>query len=77
MISYAPLVATLHRKGMSRTELRKAIGISTTTLARIGKNEPLGLETIDKICNFLSCPIEDVVEILLVSADKSDCMSEK
>ena len=30
----------------------------------MGKNEPVGLDVILKICNYLDCGIEDVVSIL-------------
>ena len=48
---------------MNRTELKEASGISFNVLARLGKNEPVSFETIEKICFTLNCEIEDVVEL--------------
>lgn len=48
---------------MNRTELKEASGISFNVLARLGKNEPVSFESIEKICFTLNCKIEDVVEI--------------
>lgn len=65
MVSYNKLWITLINNGMTKTELRKRLGISTSTLARLGKNEYVGLDLISKICNELHCKIEDVVEVIL------------
>ena len=62
-ISYNPLWKLLIDRGISKTDLRISVGMSTTTLARMGKNIPVGLDTIEKICNTLHCAVEDVVVI--------------
>lgn len=62
MISYKPLLIQLVKKDMTKTQLRKSIGMSTSTLAKIAKNEFISLEVIDHICQFLNCNIEDVIE---------------
>ena len=65
MITYAPLWKTISEKGIKKTELAKTYGvISTSTLAKLGRNSPLNTETIDKLCKFLKCPITDVVEFV-------------
>ena len=48
---------------MTKTQLREAVGFSTSTLAKMTKGEYVSLETIDNICQYLNCNIEDVVEI--------------
>ncbi|MEG1367435.1 MAG: helix-turn-helix transcriptional regulator [Oscillospiraceae bacterium] len=62
-ISYNPLWKLLIDKAMSKSALRQATGISTVTLAKLGKNEYVGMEIIEKICNTLHCAVEDVVVI--------------
>lgn len=49
---------------MTKTELRNRVGMSTATLARMGRDEYVELKLLDKICNELQCGIEDVIEIL-------------
>ena len=49
--TYQPLWDMLEAKGMSKMEFAKAIDISSTTLAKLSKNEPIPLSTIDKNCN--------------------------
>lgn len=61
-LSYSPLWKTLIDKRITKTQLRQKVGCSTSTLARLGKNEFVGLDLICKICKALDCRIEDVVE---------------
>lgn len=53
----------LLEKDMTKTQLREAVGFSTSTLAKMSKNEYVSLEIIDNICLYLDCKIEDVVKI--------------
>ena len=62
MISYKPLFRLLLEKNMSKTQLREAIGFSTTTLAKLSKGEYVSLEILDKICTYMQCNIADVIE---------------
>lgn len=63
MISYKPLFKLLLEKDMTKTQLRTKVGFSTSTLAKMSKNEYVSLEIIDNICIFLDCKIEEVIEI--------------
>lgn len=62
-ISYNNLWKLLDSKGISKTEFRKTAEISTVTLAKLSKNEPLSLSTIESICKKMKCGISDVVDI--------------
>lgn len=62
MFSYKPLLKLLIEKGISRTQLREATGMSMNTLAKIGKDEYVSMATLDAICSYLNCKIEDVIE---------------
>ena len=61
MISYKPLFRLLLERDMTKTQLRKSVGFSAATLAKMSKNEYVSLGTIDNICKFLNCKIEDVI----------------
>lgn len=63
MISYKPLFRLLLEKNMTKTQLRIAVGFSSTTLAKLSKGEYISLETLENICKYLNCKIEDVIEI--------------
>lgn len=61
-LSYNRLWKLLIDKGIKKMELRDMIGISNSTLAKLGKNEPVALTVIEKMCEILNCQIGDVVE---------------
>ena len=63
MISYEPLLHTLVKKRVNLSDLTKA-GISSSIVAKFRKNEHVNTSTLDKICLFLGCKIQDVIEIL-------------
>ena len=62
-ISYNRLWKLLIDKGIKRTELKRLAGVSTNVIAKLGKNEPVAMETLAKICTALQCGIDDIVEI--------------
>lgn len=63
-VSYKPLWHTLIEKDMNREDLKKAANITSNVVARMGKDEYVNLESIEKICIALDCKIEEVVEII-------------
>ncbi len=62
-ISYNKLWKLMIDKGLSKTELRMNAKISTNALAKIGKNEPVSIAVLEKICIVLDCDICDIVEL--------------
>lgn len=62
-ICYDKLWKKLVDMNMNRTELKEASGISFNVLARMGKNEPISFDSIEKICETLKCDIGDIIEI--------------
>lgn len=63
MISYKPLFRLLFERDITKTQLRVAVGFSSATLAKMSKGEYISLETIENICKYLNCRIEEVIEI--------------
>jgi len=63
-ISYLKLWKLLLDKGMKKTDLIKVADISTTTLAKLSKNQSVSMEVMIRICKGLSSDIGDVMEIL-------------
>ena len=60
--SYNKLWKLLIDQNMTKSDLRKAIGISSSTLAKMGKGETISLDVIEKICHFFDCQVEDIME---------------
>lgn len=65
-VSYNPLWALLENRELNRTQLARDIGISKSTLAKMGHDENVSLEVICRICAYLDCSVEDVMEIKYV-----------
>ncbi|SHJ45989.1 helix-turn-helix domain-containing protein [Desulfofundulus thermosubterraneus] len=62
MFTYKPLLKTLIDKDLKLQDLREKLRISGATLAKISKGEYVSMETLDKICGFLDCEIQDVIQ---------------
>ena len=64
IISYNKLWKKLVDRNMNKTELRTQAKISTNAIAKMGKNEPVSMDTMDKICKVLHCNIGDVMDFM-------------
>lgn len=62
-ISYKKLWVRMAENEMKRTDLKAFAGVSSNTLAKMGKNEYVSLEIIERICRKFNCDIGDIVEI--------------
>lgn len=62
-ISYNKLWKLLIDKGIKKTQLKALAGVSTNVIAKLGKNDPVSMETLAKICAALNCDIADIVEM--------------
>ena len=56
-------------KKMRKKDLCELAGVSTSTMSKMGRDEIVSLEVIDRICQKLNCNIEDILEILPDSPD--------
>lgn len=63
MVDYKRLWKLLIDKNMIKEDLRKAAGLTSTAISKLGKNEPVHLTIILKICTALNCNITDILEI--------------
>ncbi len=61
MISYEPLYRTMKEKGVSTYKLINEFGVSRSLLDRLKHNKPITTVTINDLCRFLDCRVEDVV----------------
>ena len=60
--SYERLWILLLKKKMKRTDLLTVAGINTNALARVGKDLPVTMDNLGKVCHALNCRLEDIVE---------------
>ena len=63
-ISYNKLWKLLIDKGMNKTDLRNATKMSSSTMAKMVKNQPVALPVLTKICEEVRCDIGDIVEVV-------------
>ena len=63
-VSYRKLWHLLLDRGMKKKDLRELTGISTNTMAKLGKDEDVSTSIIVKICDALNCKVEDVMEVI-------------
>ncbi len=68
-IKYDGLFRLLKEKNIAKTQLQKRLGLSSTTVAKLAKNEPISLKVIENICKELGCQPGD---ILVMEKDKPD-----
>ena len=66
--SYKKLWKLLIDRDMRKEDLRLKAGITTTAMAKLGRNETVHMDILLKICNALNCGLDDILEI--VSEDK-------
>ena len=60
--SYNKLWKLMIDKKINKTQLCKAAGITTNAMAKLGRDEAVTLETLEKICAVLNCTLNDIVE---------------
>ena len=68
-ISYNKLWKRLIDQNLTKMEMMHQSKISSNVLARLGKNKPVSMESMEKICRTLQCDIGDVMEFLPDEAD--------
>ena len=76
-ISYIKLWKLLLDKNMKKTDLIPAANISTTTLARLSKNQVVRMDVMARICKALNCDIGDIMEMLPDSQDDEQIAERK
>lgn len=62
MIVYDGLMRRLNTKGLTKTGLAHELGISSRTIAKIGRGEPIAGHVLSRIAEFLECNPEDLCQ---------------
>lgn len=63
-VNYNKLWKMMIDKDMSKTELTQLAGISTNAMAKLGKNEDVRVNVLEKLCTSLDCKLDDIVEFV-------------
>ena len=62
--NYNKLWKILIDRKMKKTDLIELAGVSTTTLAKLSKDEYVSMEILYRICKSLNCNIGDITEFI-------------
>jgi len=63
-ISYNKLWKLLIDKNMNKQDLKKVSGISSASVAKLGKGDNITTDVLLRICTALRCDISDIMEIV-------------
>ena len=63
-VSYMKLWHLLLDKQMNKTDLRRATGISTFTIAKMNRGDDINVSTLLRICNALKCNVGDIIDFI-------------
>ena len=61
-VNYSRLWKLLIDRKLNKTQLKDMAHISTNAIAKLGRDENVSLDTLEKICKALDCKIEDIMD---------------
>ncbi len=64
MISYSGLLQKLNEKGLTKTALAKELGISSRTVAKIGRREKIADYVLEKMAVFFDCSADELCQTI-------------
>ena len=63
-LSYKKLWKMLIDQDISKQDLREKAGISSASMAKLGKGENITTDVLLKICKTMNCKVEDIIETI-------------
>ena len=63
-VNYNKLWKLLIDNQMNKSDLGKAAKMSPNTIAKLGKNEPVSMDILMRICKVLHCDFGDIMEMI-------------
>ena len=70
--SYNKLWKMMIDKRINKTTLRREAGITSNAMAKMGKDQPVSVEVLAKICRVLDCTVDYIIEILPDEENESE-----
>lgn len=70
-VNYSKLFNILEEKGISKTQLKESLDLSSATLAKLSKNQQISMTTLMSICEFLKCQSGDIMEFEMETNEKT------
>lgn len=70
--SYNKLWKLLIDKNMNKQDLKKMCGISSASIAKLGKGENITTDVLLRICMALECDVADIMEVVKEDENTED-----
>ena len=61
-VNYNKLWKMMIDKNINKTELTHIAGISTNAMTKLGKNQDVRVNVLEKLCTTLDCKLDDIME---------------
>lgn len=71
-VSYKKLWKLLIDRDMKKRDLQELAGISSSSIAKLSKNEYVSMEVLVKVCTALNVGIDEVIELVQTDATESE-----
>jgi len=71
-VRYNKLWKMMIDKEINKTELTHLAGISTNAMAKLGRNEDVRINVLEKLCTSLDCKLDDIVEFVPDSNNRTN-----
>ena len=68
-VTYKGLWKLLIEKGLQKQDLVNHAGLSSATVAKMGRGEPVSNKVLVKICDYLECNVNDIIKISIVKTE--------
>lgn len=62
-VNYKNLWKLLIDEDMKKNEMSKAVGISSSTLYKLTKDEYVSLDVLVRICSYFNCQLSDICQV--------------
>ena len=63
-ISYNGLWKVMIDKNLQRKDLKEALKISSSTLAKMSRGEPVSMDVLMRLCDYLDCNVGDIMSFV-------------
>ncbi len=61
-VSYIGLWKLLLEKDMKKQDLVDEVGLSSATIAKMGRGEPVSNRVIERLCAYFNCGANDIIK---------------
>lgn len=63
-VRYNKLFKMLIDRKMQNSQLKEQAGISANIITKLKRDEPVSMESLEKICKTLNCTVDDILEFV-------------